>query len=235
MFKNTDDGGTRAAVETKGEMSRRRVLETALDLFRRKGFDRTTMRDIARAAGMSLGAAYHYFPSKDALVEAYGEWMQAEHERRFREAVAPGSDLRTRLTVLFEEKLSLLRDDRKLLAALYGNLGDAAHPRSIFGRKSARLRARSIALFGSAVDDPVLPAELRELLGPLLWLAHLGVFLHFVHDDSRNHARTRKLVGVLVELTAGAAPLLGHPAAAPLRKRIQELLSGLRPARRSGR
>ncbi len=229
MFKND------AHAETKGEATRRRVLDTALALFRRKGFDRTTMRDIARASGMSLGAAYHYFPTKDALVEAYGEWMQAEHERRFRETIAPGSDLKTRLTALFEEKLDLLQGDRKLLAALYGNLGDATHARSVFGRKSAKLRERSIALFGSAVDDPILPAELREILGPLLWLAHLGVFLHFVHDDSRNHARTRKLVGVLVELTTGAAPLLGHPAAEPLRKRIRELLSGLRPPRRSGR
>jgi AcrR family transcriptional regulator len=229
VFKN------RSASETKGESTRRRVLAAALELFRRKGFERTTMRDIARSCGMSLGAAYHYFPSKDALVEAYGEWMQDEHERRFRAACTPASDLRTRLTALFEEKLDLLRGDRKLLAALYGNLGDASHPRSIFGRKTAGLRGRSLALFGEAVDDPAYSGELRDLLAPLLWLAHLGVFLHFVHDDSRNQARTRKLVGVLVDLTTGAAPLLAHPAAAPVRKRILGLLSGLRPARRSAR
>jgi AcrR family transcriptional regulator len=228
VFKN------KIRVETKGESTRRLVLDSALDLFRRKGFDRTTMRDIARASGLSLGAAYHYFPSKDALVEAYGEWMQSEHERRFRAACPPGSDLQARLRAIFEVKLDLLRDDRKLLAALYGNLGDASHPRSLFHRKTAALRERSIALFTSAVDDPAVHSELRSILGPLLWLAHLGVFLHFVHDDSRNQARTRRLVGVLVELMAGAAPLLAYSAAAPLRRRILELVSGLRPARRSG-
>ncbi|MBW2465654.1 MAG: helix-turn-helix transcriptional regulator, partial [Deltaproteobacteria bacterium] len=46
-----------------GERKRALILETALSCFRDKGFDETTMRDIAREAGISLGAAYHYFPS----------------------------------------------------------------------------------------------------------------------------------------------------------------------------
>lgn len=222
MFK------TSAPPESKGDSTRRLILSSALALFRRKGFDRTTMRDIASASGMSLGAAYHYFPSKDSLALAYGEWMQGEHERRYRAACSPDSDPKTRLTILFETKLDLLRDDRKLLAALFGNLADASHPRSVFSRRSADLRERSIALFAEAAGDP-------DLLGPLLWLAHLGVFLHFVHDDSRKQSRTRKLVGVVVDLAAGAAPLLALPAAAGLRRRILELSSGLRPARRSRR
>ena len=53
-----------------GEQSRTNILETALRLFRERGFDETTMRDIASACGLSLGAAYHYFPSKEALVLA---------------------------------------------------------------------------------------------------------------------------------------------------------------------
>jgi AcrR family transcriptional regulator len=81
MFKSRA-GGTGAANVTKGEVTRQHVLATALALFRRQGFARTTMRDIAHAAGLSLGAAYHYFPSKDALVMAYYEWTQVEHERR---------------------------------------------------------------------------------------------------------------------------------------------------------
>jgi AcrR family transcriptional regulator len=50
-----------------GEATGRRVFLVALDLFRRKGFAETTMRDVARAAGLSQGAAYHYFPSKAAF------------------------------------------------------------------------------------------------------------------------------------------------------------------------
>ena len=166
---------------------------------------------------------------------AYCEWMQTEHERLMREACPPGADPGARLSALFHTKLDLLRGDRKLLAALYGHLGDASHPLSVFSRRTSRLRERSIAEFAAAFDDPSVPEDLRNLLGPALWLAHLGVFLFFIHDTSRNQSRTRKLVSIIVDLVSGAAPLLAHPAAAPLRRRVLELMSDLRPPRRAGR
>ena len=61
--------------------TRERILDAALGLFRRKGFEGATMRDIARAAGMSLGAAYYYFETKEALVLAYYQRVQDQHER----------------------------------------------------------------------------------------------------------------------------------------------------------
>ena len=55
------------------------VLDTALALFRERGFEETTIRDIASRAGLSLGAAYYYFKSKEALVAAYYGFVQREH------------------------------------------------------------------------------------------------------------------------------------------------------------
>src|SRR5262245_34124403 len=117
MFKSTKD------LHGKGEATRQRVLAAALRLFRRRGFARTTMRDIARAAELSLGAAYHYFPSKGDIVAAYYEWMQAEHEKLVMPALSSDADLRAKLQALFGTKLDLLRHDRKILGALFGNLG----------------------------------------------------------------------------------------------------------------
>ena len=53
MFKTSRAVPQRAA----SEETRRLVLETALALFRERGFDRTTVRDVAERAGLSLGAA----------------------------------------------------------------------------------------------------------------------------------------------------------------------------------
>ena len=55
----------------KGEATKQQILQTALQLFRTQGFDSTTMRDIAAALGMSLGAAYYYFETKESIVAAY--------------------------------------------------------------------------------------------------------------------------------------------------------------------
>ncbi|WP_321363218.1 TetR/AcrR family transcriptional regulator [uncultured Celeribacter sp.] len=46
------------------------ILDAALDLFVEKGFDRTRVEDIATRAGVSKGAVYLYFSSKDAVIEA---------------------------------------------------------------------------------------------------------------------------------------------------------------------
>ena len=46
------------------------VLDAALDLFIENGFAATRVDDIAKRAGLSKGAVYLYFPSKEAIIEA---------------------------------------------------------------------------------------------------------------------------------------------------------------------
>src|SRR6202044_2561994 len=62
----------------KSEETRTRILEAALGVFRERGFERATMRDVAAAAGVAVGAAYYYFESKDAIVMAFYERSQSE-------------------------------------------------------------------------------------------------------------------------------------------------------------
>jgi AcrR family transcriptional regulator len=151
------------------------------------------MRDIARAAGLSLGAAYHYFPSKEALIGAYYEWSQSEHERLIAEHEDPNATLEERVRLVLSTKLELMKNEQKLLGALFANLGDPSHPLSLFGKKTAPVRERSVATFVRVFSVPEVPEELRAPLGGALFLAHLGVFVFFVHDRSPRARRTRKL------------------------------------------
>jgi AcrR family transcriptional regulator len=59
---------------------RRQIVDAAIVCFARDGFHRATMQDICREAGLSPGAIYRYFSSKDELVEAIAD------ERHAREA-----------------------------------------------------------------------------------------------------------------------------------------------------
>ncbi|WP_193768902.1 TetR/AcrR family transcriptional regulator [Metasolibacillus meyeri] len=52
------------------EQRRQLILQTALDLFIRKGYGETKIADIAKAANMSMGLLFHYFDSKEKLYEA---------------------------------------------------------------------------------------------------------------------------------------------------------------------
>jgi AcrR family transcriptional regulator len=60
---------------------RREILEAALDLFSTKGFDETTVQDIAGAAGVAIGTVYLYFSSKEhVLLGLHDDFNAGMHE-----------------------------------------------------------------------------------------------------------------------------------------------------------
>ena len=59
-----------APVNADAQATRRRVLESASRLFSAHGTGGTTVREVARGAGVSLGMVHHYFGTKDALYQA---------------------------------------------------------------------------------------------------------------------------------------------------------------------
>ncbi|HXF54011.1 MAG TPA: TetR/AcrR family transcriptional regulator [Hyphomicrobiaceae bacterium] len=61
---------------------REHILDAAERCFARSGFHRTTMHDICKEAGISAGALYVYFPSKEALIAGISERDRAEFARR---------------------------------------------------------------------------------------------------------------------------------------------------------
>lgn len=68
-----------ASVATgKGEQRRRQLLQAAAECFRREGFHGSSIARISQAAGMSPGHIYHYFPTKESMVEAIAEWEQQD-------------------------------------------------------------------------------------------------------------------------------------------------------------
>ncbi len=87
----------RTANRSAGEKTKEVILQTALELFRDGGFEVTTMRDIAKAAKVATGAAYYYFPSKEAIVAAYYDQVQRSHAEKVREELKGKAELRERL------------------------------------------------------------------------------------------------------------------------------------------
>lgn len=218
MFKNEIE-----ATAKKGERTREHLLECALALFRRRGFEQTTMREIAAEAGLSLGAAYYYFPSKESFVLAYYEWTQVEHAERARAALCGATTLSQRIAAVLQTKIDLLRQDRKVLSALFRTIGDPADALSVFSKETAEIRKQSMGLFDEALGEEALPAEVRELVVRLLWLTHLGLILYFLHDRSPRQIKTQALSFGVAGLLARAVPLLAFPGVAPLRAEILDL------------
>ena len=68
LLESVSDGGPHA--ETKGERTRRRLVEIAIERFGDRGYRTTSVSEIARAAGLTQAAVYAYFDSKETLFDA---------------------------------------------------------------------------------------------------------------------------------------------------------------------
>lgn len=81
---------------------REHILDAAEQCFARSGFHRTTMHDICKEAGISAGALYVYFASKEALIAGISERDRAEFANRLA-VLADAPDLLQALSLLGEQ------------------------------------------------------------------------------------------------------------------------------------
>lgn len=65
----------------QAEQTRRDILDAVKDLTKERGFEHVTVRDICQRAGITTGAFYHHFPSKEALLDQGFDSMDAHLER----------------------------------------------------------------------------------------------------------------------------------------------------------
>src|SRR5262245_686563 len=180
----------------------RLVLDTALGLFREQGYDRTTMRAIATAAGISTGNAYYYFPSKQHLVQHFYVELQDEHRRASQPVLAGTTSLTRRLSGVMHAGIDAMSPYHAFASSFIKVAIQPGSPLSPFSPESAPTRAVSIALFKEVLDGSGVGVDerLRAELPELLWLAYLGLVLYWVHDSSPGQARTRQLIDVAAPL-----------------------------------
>jgi AcrR family transcriptional regulator len=86
-----------------GTATRERIEQTAMGLFVSQGVSETTIRDIARGAGVAEGALYRHYPGKDELIHALFSRHYAAFARRLDRAHAPFSRCRDKLEAMVTE------------------------------------------------------------------------------------------------------------------------------------
>jgi AcrR family transcriptional regulator len=209
----------------KSEETRTRILDAALALFRDRGFERATMREIAGSAHMAVGAAYYYFDSKEAIVLAFYERAQAEMLPGITESLDRAKTLEARLRAVIERKFEYFGPNRKLLGALSAHT-DPEHPLSPFGRETRAIREADVALFERAASESgvKLPATVRPYLARLLWMYQMGLILFWVYDGSARQQRTELLYEKTLKMLLVTLRIAGLPLLRPLHRLAGELL-----------
>src|SRR5438132_933877 len=101
----------------------RRVIEAAISLATKGGYDAVQMRDVAAEARVALGTLYRYFPSKDQLlVAALNEWAENLRDKQ-RARPQKGATKADRVAGVLRGTVRPMERQRKLSAAFVTALG----------------------------------------------------------------------------------------------------------------
>jgi AcrR family transcriptional regulator len=186
-------------LEPRADARTQRLLDAALEVFARKGYRTARLDDVAEAAGVTKGAIYHHFDSKEALLLAVVEHYQAlafgRAEDALRDDTAPAS-VRIRLLV---RKVFARRDDESSNPLLTLLIRGVAHevPR-VHDRWLREGPARLWTLIARLVDEGKERGEFRPdadgEIGARILIS--GLMLQLMWQQ---HANTVKQIAVDVD------------------------------------
>ena len=158
--------------------SRDGLLEAAGQLFRKKGFAATTVREIAEAAGVWPGSLHYYFPTKESILLALMEQGIASAEEGFRAALEEAEDPIERIRLAIRNHIRMLVGDKHgTYVLLYEGRGLEGDARSAM----VRLRDRYDAMWDGLLYQALGTGRLRKdldvrltrlmILGAVNWMA----------------------------------------------------------------
>lgn len=226
------DDGTAAGQgrRAKGEQTRAAIVEAALRLFRENGYAATTMRAIAREAGVATGNAYYYYGSKEELIQEFYARNQAEHAVACRPVLETENRLGPRIQGVLRALIDTQAPYHAFAAQLYKHASEPSSPLSPFSKESSPTRNAAIELYTEVVSGArtKVPASLRDRLPELLWLYSMGIVLYWVHDTSPDCAKTYRLIDSTAPLAARLVWLSRLPVLRSLVRQVLTIVDDVR-------
>ncbi|MYY11977.1 TetR family transcriptional regulator [Streptomyces sp. SID4919] len=207
------------------------MLETALRLFQERGYDKTTMRAIAKEAGVSVGNAYYYFDGKEHLIQGVYDRISVEHARAVRPILDRETDFEARLAGVLTAWVDISEPYHEFAAQFFKNAADPESPLSPFSPESEGARDAAIDVHREVLagSKAKVPDDLADIVPEMLWLAQMGLVLYWVFDRSEGHERSRKLARRGARLTARGVSLARFRVLRPLVREVYELFADFRP------
>lgn len=197
----------------KAAQTRARIRDAAINSFVERGYPDTTIRLIATEAGVSVGNAYYYFPSKTHLVQELYEQVQRDHAEVATPMLDPASSLVDRLRIVLETGLANLERYRQVAPGFLSAMIAPDSPINPLSRESSPARDLTLELLREAVGGAQhrLPDDIAERLPEAVFVAYLGLVLRWTYDDSDGQARTQRLLDTALKLLAVALPFARMP------------------------
>lgn len=215
----------------KSIKTKENLFNVASEMIAELGFEKATMRAIAKEAGVASGAAYYYFKSKEDFVYEYYKQSHEDHINALGNYLETEKSLEKRLHKVVSLKMELAQPYKKMARALYRIAANPDSPLSPFSEESKKLRLESLAVFKEVVggSEDKVHSDFEEIFPQFLWYFQMGIILFWIYDKSENAKRTFQLIDRSVPMIVSVNKLFHNPLAKPWRKNIISLLQDFIP------
>ncbi|MGO2933924.1 TetR/AcrR family transcriptional regulator [Microbacterium sp.] len=187
----------RRGAHAKGVARRQEILDRAIDVFRERGADGTSLRRIAEAIGVSHAALLHYFDSREQLLVAV--YAHAETQRAAAGTLdkEPGVERMVDAAIANVEVPGLVQLYSTLVAASLESGSEVS--RDYFSRRFERLRAELTASFRAQQQDGLIRDDVpAEQLAALVIAASDGLQIQWLLNPSVELEGTLRSIATLL-------------------------------------
>ena len=189
--------------KSQQEDTRRLIIRTAVDLMTEQGYDETTMKQIARAAGIGDATIYKYFPSKEKLMLGYYQLcINIALEQTLETTGFEEFSLQERLQRLVDALLELLLADREFVAitrSLVGKSPLLMMRDNMPGQKE--LKEQVVAFIEAAEKTgEIAGCDFKNLLAGLFADYLFAVIAYWLNDESEEFSDTTQLVDLTLAI-----------------------------------
>lgn len=171
--------------------TRERILDAAIQAFRKRGFESTTTRDIATAAGIATGTLFNYFATKETIVECLAEQALARARSRFDWEDSQG-DLEEGLFAHIATELRQLKPLRKFITPLLETLFCPLAAARNSDRNNV-LRVEHMESVAGLARQHGFP-DLSPVTLQVYWTLYIGVLVFWAVDKSPKQEDTLALL-----------------------------------------
>lgn len=197
----------------KKQENAERFIEAFVAEVRERGYDAVSLRDVARAAGMSDGAIYKHFPTKEKLLLAYYTLrMDRLKDHGASLAGRPGYTFAERMHALLEFQIGQYEGDKDFLAKTFRPTFISA---SLMWGEVAAMRKTYVETVRGLLAEAEAKGEIPALALPyvveeMVWCHYVAVMLYWQRDGSDRHDDTTQFIDRTLKLFAAVVggPLL---------------------------
>jgi AcrR family transcriptional regulator len=180
------------------EKTKQAILKAALELFSRKGFDRTVTKEISRKAGIAEGTLFNYFRTKEELALYFFEQETASLIEWYRkDQNLQRTNLPEQLFAIVHRHLERIEPYEEFIGAIYLRALQPASRLNPLSLQSQELSLRYLRFIRDVLADSEQRGEIPAMgdIGAYIFaLYHLAVITYWLHDRSPKKENTLALL-----------------------------------------